>query len=248
MPALGGMRAVVTGGANGIGLAISLGLAKAGATVAMLDNDAARLEAAMSQYSSLDLHAAACDVSDRAAVQRVIGDFAQQHGLDILINNAVLFHYAPLAEFPEVEVHRMLDVGIKGFLWATQAATPFIQKSANGSIVNLSSIAVSMAVGRASVYTTVKGAIDAFTRQQAAELGAKGVRVNAVAPGSVRTPGASAVITEAGWTQREAKSLLGRLPEADDVAKAVVFLVSEDARCITGVSLKIDCGMSIAGG
>jgi NAD(P)-dependent dehydrogenase (short-subunit alcohol dehydrogenase family) len=141
----------------------------------------------------------------------------------------------------------MLDVGIKGFLWATQAATPFIEKSTNGSIINLSSIAVSMAVGRTSVYTTIKGAIDAFTRQQAAELGAKGVRVNAVAPGSVRTPGASAVITDAGWAQREAKSLLGRLPEAEDVANAVVFLASDDARCITGVSLKIDCGMSIAG-
>lgn len=247
MPALGGHRAVVTGGANGIGLAISLGLARAGATVAMLDNDAARLDAAISQHPDLDLHAAVCDVSDRAVVHRVIGDFARDGGLDILINNAVVFHYSPLADFPELEVHRMLDVGIKGFLWATQAATPFIEKSENGSIVNLSSIAVSMAVGRTSVYTTIKGAIDAFTRQQAAELGAKGVRVNAVAPGSVRTPGASAVITEAGWAQREAKSLLGRLPEADDVAKAVVFLASQDARCITGVSLKVDCGMSIAG-
>lgn len=247
MPTLEGLRAVVTGGANGIGLAIAVGLAKAGATVGVLDNDAHRLDAVISEHADVDLVALTCDVSDRQAVHKAVGTFAADGGLDILVNNAVVFHYSPLAEFPEHEVHRMLDVGIKGFLWATQAATPFIEKSANGSIINLSSIAVSMAVGRTSVYTTIKGAIDAFTRQQAAELGAKGVRVNAVAPGSVRTPGASAVITDAGWAQREAKSLLGRLPEAEDVANAVVFLASDDARCITGVSLKIDCGMSIAG-
>lgn len=247
MPALEGLRAVVTGGANGIGQAIALGLARAGATVGLLDIDARRIDAVISENPGVGLVALACDVADRQAVHKAIGGFAQVGGLDILVNNAVVFHYDPLVDFPEHEVHRMLDIGIKGFLWATQAATPFIVKSANGSVINLSSIAVSMAVGRTSVYTTIKGAIDAFTRQQAAELGASGVRVNAVAPGSVRTPGASAVITAAGWTEREAKSLLGRLPGAEDVANAVVFLASDDARCITGVSLKIDCGMSIAG-
>ena len=247
MPILDGSRAVVTGGANGIGFAITQALVKAGATVGVLDRDTRGLDGDLLEENGGRVAKLECDVSDRAAVNRVIKGFGEKGGIDILVNNAVIFHYAPLVEFPEEEIHRMLDVGIKGVFWSTQAATPFLEKSRNGSVVNLSSIAVSMAVSKTSVYTTIKGAIDALTRQQAAELGAKRVRVNAVAPGSVRTPGASAVITEAGWAQREAKSLLGRLPEAEDVAKAVVFLVSDDARCITGVSLKIDCGMSIAG-
>jgi NAD(P)-dependent dehydrogenase (short-subunit alcohol dehydrogenase family) len=247
MPTLDGLRAVVTGGANGIGLAITRAFIEAGASVGVLDRDTSGLDAEFPGIENGKLVKLDCDVSDRAKVSDVINAFAVQGGIDILVNNAVVFHYAPLVEFPEDEIHRMLDIGIKGVFWATQAATPFLEKSRNGSVVNLSSMAVSIAVSRTSVYTTIKGAIDALTRQQAAELGAKGVRVNAVAPGSVRTPGASAVITDAGWAQREAKSLLGRLPEAKDVAKSVVFLASEDASCITGVSLKIDCGMSIAG-
>ncbi|MBU1314616.1 MAG: SDR family oxidoreductase [Alphaproteobacteria bacterium] len=244
---LSGSRAIVTGGANGIGCAIVFDLIARGVTVGALDVDAQRLQQMVGEAAKGMLVPITCDVSDRAAVVRAIDAFAADGGLDVLINNAVVFHYAELAVFPEETIDRMLDVGLKGTFWATQAATPHLEKSATASIVNLSSMAVSVAVSTASVYTSIKGALDALTRQQAAELGPKGIRVNAVAPGSVRTPGAEAIITAGGWAQRESKSLLGRLPEPEDVARAVAFLVSPDARCITGVSLKVDCGMSIKG-
>lgn len=141
----------------------------------------------------------------------------------------------------------MLDVGLKGTYWACQAATPHLRARGGGSIINLSSIAVSIAIPTASVYTSIKGAIDALTRQQAAELGRDRIRVNALAPGSVPTPGANSVIDEAGWESRANKSLLGRLPTADDIANAAVFLASDEARCITGITLKIDSGMTITG-
>ncbi|WP_454746689.1 SDR family NAD(P)-dependent oxidoreductase [Ciceribacter selenitireducens] len=244
---LTGLRAIVTGGANGIGRAIVSDLIGRGVQVGALDIDGKGLRSMAGEAEKGRLVPIECDVSDRLAVARAVNDFAADGGLDILVNNAVAFHYAELAVFPEDKIDRMLDVGLKGTFWATQAATPHLERSANASIVNLSSMAVSIAISTASVYTSIKGALDALTRQQAAELGAKGIRVNAVAPGSVRTPGAEAVITDRGWAERESKSLLGRLAEPEDVARAVAFLVSSDARCITGVSLKVDCGMSIRG-
>lgn len=245
---LGGLNAFVTGGGGGIGLAIALHMAEAGATVAIGDVDASLLEKAQAEHPDAGLVAVECDVTDRQAVKRYVDDFAaSQGGLAILVNNAVAFHYDLLENFDEDRAARMIDVGLKGALWTSQAAIPHLRASGSGVILNLSSIAVSMAIPKASVYTSIKGAIDALTRQQAAELGSDGIRVNAIAPGSVPTPGANSVIDEQGWKSRAAKTLLGRLPDAQDVARAAVFLASDDARCITGVTLKIDSGMTVAG-
>jgi NAD(P)-dependent dehydrogenase (short-subunit alcohol dehydrogenase family) len=104
-----------------------------------------------------------------------------------------------------------------------------------------------MAIPNAGVYTSIKGAIDALTRQQAAELGPKGIRVNALAPGSVPTPGASAVIDDKGWESRAKKSVLGILPTAEDIGHAAVVLATDEARAITGITLLIDAGMTITG-
>lgn len=186
------------------------------------------------------------DVRDRAAVHEAVSDFAAD-GLDILINNAVAFHYAPLTEMPEDIVDRMLDVGIKGTFWGTQAATPHLIKRGGGSIINMSSVAVSFAIKHAAVYTSIKGAVDAFTRQQAVELGVHGIRVNALAPGAIVTPGASAVIDEEGWEKRRAMTPLGRLVTDAEVAAAAVFLASDSGLSIAGITLKIDAGITIAG-
>ncbi|MGI3213135.1 SDR family NAD(P)-dependent oxidoreductase [Roseovarius tibetensis] len=243
-----GMSAVVTGAGGGIGRGIALALAGEGAKVALFDINQDLLDEAVAEAGDLDVTAFRCDVADREAVTRTLDGFASQSGgLDILVNNAVAFHYAPLEVFPEAEVHKMLDVGLKGTYWAIQAATPHLKKSDRPSILNLSSIAVSMAIGNAGVYSSIKGAIDALTRQQAAELGPYGIRVNALAPGSVVTPGASSVITEQGWKERQAKTVLDRLPTIEDINRAAVFLCSQDARCITGITLKIDSGMTIKG-
>ena len=97
------------------------------------------------------------------------------------------------------------------------------------------------------MYTSIKGAIDAFTRQQAVELGVHGIRVNAIAPGPVETPGANSVIDAAGWEARRGRTPIGRLATVDDIGAAVVYLASDDALSITGITLKIDGGITVVG-
>ena len=245
---LAGKAAFVTGGGAGLGRAIALAFAREGASVGVADIDeaAARRTAEEAGGGSVGY---LCDVSKRAEVRRAVDDFAgRAGGLDILVNNAVAFHYAPLVEMPEAVIDRMLDVGIKGTYWALQAATPhLIARGGGTAVINLSSVAVSFAIRNAAVYSSIKGAIDTLTRQQACELGAHGVRVNALAPGPVDTPGASAVIDEAGWEARRSRTPIRRLATAEDVAEAAVFLASDQARSIAGVTLKIDGGITVAG-
>ncbi|MFP4538619.1 MAG: SDR family NAD(P)-dependent oxidoreductase [Dichotomicrobium sp.] len=248
MGRLKGKVAFVTGAAGGIGFEIAHAMAREGACVGMADINGSLLSEAVAAHGGLDIHGYELDVTDRNAVRAAIDAHANTGGgLDILVNNAVRFHYALLAEFPEDIASDMLDVGVKGTYWCFQAATPHLKARGGGAVINLSSIAVSMAIPNASVYTSIKGAIDALTRQQAGELGPDGIRVNALAPGSVPTPGANAVIDAAGWDSRAERSVLKRLPTAAEIADAAVFLASEDARSITGVTLKVDAGMTVIG-
>ena len=245
MNRLGGKAAFVTGAGAGIGRAIALALAREGAKVAVVDIDGERAKATAREASGI---AYTCDVSDRRAVFETVGKFvAEAGGLDILVNNAVYFHYAPLVEMPEAVIHRMLDVGIKGVFWATQAATPHLIARGGGAVINLSSVAVSFGIKNAAVYSSIKGAIDTFTRQQAVELAPHGIRVNAIAPGPVSTPGANSVIDAAGWEARRARTPLRRLATADEIGAAAVYLASDDARSIAGVTLKIDGAITVVG-
>lgn len=248
MGRLSGKIAFVTGAAGGIGLGIALAMAKEGAKVALADINELLLAEAVLAADGLQVTPVLCDVSNRDDVFEKINKFAADNGgLDILVNNAVVFHYALMTDFEPEIVDTMLNVGLKGTYWCLQAATPHLKKRGGGAIINLSSIAVSSSIPNASIYTSIKGAIDALTRQQAAELGEFGIRVNAVAPGSVPTPGANSVIDADGWQNRERKSILKRLPTAEDIGHAAVFLASDEAKTITGITLKIDAGMTLAG-
>jgi NAD(P)-dependent dehydrogenase (short-subunit alcohol dehydrogenase family) len=234
MSRLKNKAAFVTGAGGGIGRAIADAMEREGAKVARVDIDG------RTPYQ--------CDVSDRAAVFRAMERFvAEAGGLDILVNNAVYFYYAPLVDMPEDKIHRMIDVGLKGVYWATQAATPHLIARGGGSVINLSSVAVTFGITNAGVYSSIKGAVDAFTRQQAVELAPYGIRVNALAPGPVSTPGANTVIDAAGWEKRRARTPLRRLATAEEIGAAAVYLASDDARSIAGVTLKIDGAITVVG-
>ena len=249
MKRLEGKAAFVTGAARGIGRAIALALAREGATVAIVDIDPASTAETADEANCIGRGLPfVCDVADRSAVADAVDRFVARCGrLDVVVNNAVHFHYAPLSDMPEEAIHRMLDVGLKGTFWVSQAATKHLIASGGGCVVNLSSAAVAFGIRNAAVYTSIKGALDAFTRQQAVELGVHGIRVNAIAPGPVETPGAHSVIDATGWEARRARTPIGRLATADDIGAAVVYLASSDALSITGITLKIDGGITVVG-
>ncbi|QHI99525.1 SDR family oxidoreductase [Xylophilus rhododendri] len=248
MGQLTGKTAVVTGAGGGIGRAIADAFAAEGCTVALLDNNAELLRQPSAALPASGGHAYVCDVSKRLQVKEAVDDFvAKTGGLDIVVNNAVYFSYSPLAVMDEDIIDRMIDVGLKGTFWSLQATTPHLAARGGGCVINLSSVAVSFAIKHAAVYSSIKGAIDCLTRQQAVELGPQGIRVNALAPGPVSTPGARSVITDEGWQSRKSRTPLGRLASPEEIGASALFLVSEAAASITGVTLKIDGGITVTG-
>lgn len=241
--------AVVTGGGDGIGRAIALELAREGASVAILDIDGTTARSTAADVEALSGHgmALACDVARRDQVVGAVKDVVGHWGhLDVLVNNAVWFHYAPLAEVDEETVERMLAVGLTGVIWMIQACTPHLATS-RGCIINMSSPAVDISITGAAVYSSVKGGVDALTRQQAGELGPRGVRVNALCPGPIETPGTRRVITEAGWEARRAKIPLRRLTTGAEVGRAAVYLAGDDGASINGATIRLDGGLTVAG-
>ncbi len=236
-----GLVAIVTGGSSGIGAAIVRRLRDEGATVAVFDRAAP--DAHDDEYHAVD-------VTDDDSVRRAIGAVTSRHGrLDIVINNAGVGAQGTVADNPDDEWHRVLDVNLLGVVRISRAALPWLRASPHAAVVNLASIAATAGLPQRALYGASKGAVHALTLQMAADHLDEGIRVNVVCPGTADTPWigrllASAEDPVAERTALEARQPHGRLVTADEVADAVAYLAGPRAGSTTGTSLAVDGGMS----
>jgi len=250
IPALSEQAVLITGAGRGLGRAMAAHLARHGARVALLDIDAAGCEAAAAEIRAAGGRASAyaADAADRSALLAAAARFAADHGgLDAVINNAMLLRYEPIAAVTERIADQMLGVGIKGAIWGAQALLAHMRPGGSAAIINMGSPVAERGYPNTALYSAVKGALTTLTKTLAAELGPRGIRVNALAPGSVPTPGAVGLNDEAEYERRARTIPLRRLGHEDDVAAAALFLLSPAAAFINGEILHVDGGIAAAG-
>jgi len=241
---------LITGAGRGLGRAMAIALGRHGAAVGLVDIDGESCARTAEVIRSTGGRAASfeADVSKRSEVLNIADQFAQAHGgLDAVINNAMLLRYEPVDVITEAVADQMLGVGIKGALWGAQALLMYMRKDRCATLINMSSPVAERGYPNTTLYSLVKGALTTLTKTLAAELGPRGVRVNALAPGSVPTPGALGLNDPAEYERRTRTIPLRRLGHEDDVASAIVFLLSPGASFINGEILHIDGGIAAAG-
>ncbi len=244
---LAGKVAVVTGASKGIGASIAKHLAAEGAAVvvnyASSREGADRVLAEIARNGGKGI-AVQANVAKPAEIERLFTETKKAfHRLDILINNAGIYEPSPLEGVTEGHFHKHFDLNVLGLLLTSREAAKHFGPE-GGSIVNISSIASSLAPPNFSVYSATKGAVDTVTKSLAKELGPRKIRVNAINPGMVETEGThTAGMTESDFRKQvEAQTPLGRIGQPEDIAPAAVFFASPDAGWITGETLVIAGG------
>lgn len=241
--------AVVTGGARGIGLAIAERFIAEGKRVALLDIDGRTLAATARRLADPDrVLAIRCDVSKapqvKAAVRRIVARFGR---IDSLVNNAGIAIFKPILETSLAEWNRVLATNLSGAFICTQACAPVMLKGGGGSIVNIASISGLRASTMRVAYGTSKAGLIHLTRQQAAELGAAGIRANCIAPGPVDTAMAKLVHTVAIRKDYHDVIPLDRYGTVEEIAAATTFLCSPEASYVNGQTLAVDGGFESTG-
>jgi meso-butanediol dehydrogenase / (S,S)-butanediol dehydrogenase / diacetyl reductase len=185
------------------------------------------------------------DVASRESVMAAAKGLADAAGgLDALVSNAALLHHEPLEEMTESRCDRMLVIGIKGAVWVAHALLAHRHAKSTVSLLHMTAPVAERGAPRTSVYAMTKAAVASFTPPLAVELGPQGVRVNALAPGSIPTPGAVGLISKEEYARRAAHIPLRRLGSAEEVARAALFLPSDASSFITGEVLHVDGGLA----
>ena len=247
MGKLDGKIALVTGGNGGIGLATAQQFVTEGAYVFITGRREAELAAAVKQIGR-NVTGVRGDVSNLGDLDRLFAQIKREKGkLDIVFANAGVAKYAPLDKITTEFFDSIFDINVKGVLFTVQKALPLLTDG--GSIILNASIVASKGFKANSVYSASKAAVRSFARTLTMDLKDRGIRVNAVSPGPIDTPGLSELLASSETGQQRAKIIsttvpLGRLGTPSEVAKAVVFLASDDSSFVTGTELFVDGGLA----
>jgi meso-butanediol dehydrogenase/(S,S)-butanediol dehydrogenase/diacetyl reductase len=249
-PDLSGHHVFITGAARGLGRSVAEKLARCGATVAVTDVDARGCDEVAKGICAAGGAALAypVDVAVRDQFMQAAAQFAGHCGrIDAVVNNAMLLRYEPVEKITPETLNRMTAIGINGSIWGAQALLAHYDAARGGAIVNMASPVAEKGFPNTAAYSLVKGAIVTLTKVLAAELGPRNVRVNAIAPGSVPTPGALGLNDSAEYERRMNSIPLRRLGREEDNAEACAFLLSGAASFINGEILHVDGGIAAAG-
>ena len=244
---LEGKVAVVTGASKGIGAEIAKHLAAEGASVVVnYASSKAGADRVVAEITARGGKAVAvqADVARPEDIRRLFAEGEKAFGtLDVLVNNAGIYDFAPLGEITPEHYHRQFNLNVLGLILTTQEAVKHFGDR-GGSVINISSVVAKLALPGATVYSATKAAVDSITRTLGAELGPRKIRVNAVNPGMVATEGnASARDADDEFRKTvEAHTPLGRIGQVDDIAPAVVYFASDDSKWVTGETLYIAGG------
>lgn len=236
---LAGKRAVVTGAAQGIGKAIAAAFVAEGAEVLLVDRDAEQL--AVTAAALGQAHWVA-DLAQKAEITRLFADVAARWGgLDVLVNNAGITHAATLDALEEEDFDRVLSINLKAALWGTQAAARLM--APGSAVINMSSVNAVLAIPNQIPYVVSKGALNQLTNVTALALAEKGIRVNAIGPGSIMTDMLRGIMNDRAAEEKIlSRTPLGRCGEPEEVAAVAVFLASTDSSYITGQTIYPDGG------
>jgi 3-oxoacyl-[acyl-carrier protein] reductase len=245
---LTGKVAVVTGASKGIGAAIAKHLADEGASVVV--NYSSSKEGAERVVGEITREggkaiAVQANVAKQADIRRLFAEAQKAFGrLDILVNNAGIYEFAPLEAVTEEHFHKQFNLNVLGLILTSQEGVKRFGPE-GGSIINISSIASTLAPPNASVYSATKAAVDAVTRSLSKELGPRKIRVNSINPGMVETEGfhAAGIAESEMRTRTEATTPLGRIGQPQDIAAAAVYFASSDSAWVTGETLYITGGL-----